>query len=121
RPTGGGGGQGGGGAAPPLRLDRLGYDAQGRLRAGGAHHATASDGELAGYLDQARRLLGARPPPGGGGREALSQLGRGDRAAEQVALADPAAQERSRSAWAGVSTPSATTSRPRLWAMATMA
>jgi selenocysteine lyase/cysteine desulfurase len=51
---------------PPLRLDRLSYDAQGRMRVEGVHHATASDGELAGYLDQARRLLAARTLDGDG-------------------------------------------------------
>ena len=51
---------------PPLRLGRLSYDAQGRLRVEGVHHATASDGELAGYLDQARRLLAARTLDGDG-------------------------------------------------------
>jgi hypothetical protein len=51
---------------PPLRLDRLGYDDQGRLVVGAVHHATASDAELAGYLDQARRLLAARTPDGDG-------------------------------------------------------
>ena len=51
---------------PPLRLDRLGYDDQGRLRVDGVHHATASDAELGGYLDQARRLLAARTLDGDG-------------------------------------------------------
>jgi selenocysteine lyase/cysteine desulfurase len=51
---------------PPLRLDRLAYDDQGRLQVEGVHHATASDGELAGYLDQARRLLAARTSDGDG-------------------------------------------------------
>ena len=46
---------------PPLRLGDLRYDALGRLQAGSAHHATASDAALADYLDQARRLLAARP------------------------------------------------------------
>ena len=45
---------------PPLRLGDLRYDEQGRLQAG-APHATASDAALAGYLDQARRLLAAGP------------------------------------------------------------
>jgi len=45
---------------PPLRLGDLRYDEQGRLQAG-APHATASDAALAGYLDQARRLLAAAP------------------------------------------------------------
>jgi hypothetical protein len=45
---------------PPLRLHTLRYDADGRLEAG-VPHATAADDALAGYLDQARRLLAARP------------------------------------------------------------
>jgi selenocysteine lyase/cysteine desulfurase len=55
---------------PPLRLGDLRYDAQGRLHAGAAH-ATASDAALAGYLDQARRLLAARAPAtdGDGGED----------------------------------------------------
>jgi len=51
---------------PPLRLGDLRYDAQGRLQAG-APHATASDAALAGYLDQARRLLAAGPTADGDG------------------------------------------------------
>jgi selenocysteine lyase/cysteine desulfurase len=51
---------------PPLRLDRLRYDPQGRLHAPAAAHATASDDALAGYLDQARRLLAAAPDPTAG-------------------------------------------------------
>jgi selenocysteine lyase/cysteine desulfurase len=51
---------------PPLRLDRLRYDDQGRLAVDAVHHATATDGDLAGYLDQARRLLAARTPEGAG-------------------------------------------------------
>jgi selenocysteine lyase/cysteine desulfurase len=51
---------------PPLRLRDVGYDPQGRLRSP-AVHATASDDALAGYLDQARRLLAARPAAGDGG------------------------------------------------------
>jgi selenocysteine lyase/cysteine desulfurase len=50
---------------PPLRLRDVGYDPQGRLRSP-AVHATASDDALAGYLDQARRLLAARPAAGDG-------------------------------------------------------
>ena len=57
-------------AEPPLRLDRLGYDDQGRLRVGPVHHATASDADLPGYLDQARRLLAARPPSADGDGDA---------------------------------------------------
>jgi selenocysteine lyase/cysteine desulfurase len=47
---------------PPLRLDALGYDDRGRLRYPSAH-AQASDAALAGYLEEARRLLAARPEP----------------------------------------------------------
>jgi selenocysteine lyase/cysteine desulfurase len=50
---------------PPLRLHTLRYDADGRLAAG-VPHTTASDDALAGYLDQARRLLAARAPSGDG-------------------------------------------------------
>ena len=50
---------------PPLRLHALRYDADGRLAAG-VPHTTASDEALAGYLDQARRLLAARAPSGDG-------------------------------------------------------
>ena len=54
---------------PPLRLHGLRYDEQGRLRASSAH-ATASDDALPGYLDQARRLLAARPPSADGDGDA---------------------------------------------------
>jgi selenocysteine lyase/cysteine desulfurase len=47
---------------PPLRLHQLRYDTQGRLRFAAAH-AHASDAALPGYLEQARRLLAARPTP----------------------------------------------------------
>jgi selenocysteine lyase/cysteine desulfurase len=47
---------------PPLRLHQLRYDTQGRLRFAAAH-AHASDTALPGYLEQARRLLAARPTP----------------------------------------------------------
>jgi selenocysteine lyase/cysteine desulfurase len=50
---------------PPLRLHALRYDEQGRLHARAAH-ATASDDALAGYLDQARRMLAARAPTADG-------------------------------------------------------
>jgi selenocysteine lyase/cysteine desulfurase len=50
---------------PPLRLHGLRYDQEGRLRSP-SHHATASDADLAGYLDQARRLLAARTADGDG-------------------------------------------------------
>jgi selenocysteine lyase/cysteine desulfurase len=49
---------------PPLRLHALRYDEQGRLQAG-VPHATASDAALAGYLDQARRLLATGPTADG--------------------------------------------------------
>jgi selenocysteine lyase/cysteine desulfurase len=45
---------------PPLRLHGLRYDEQGRLRFTSSH-AKAHDGALAGYLEEARRLLAARP------------------------------------------------------------
>jgi selenocysteine lyase/cysteine desulfurase len=47
---------------PPLRLHALRYDEQGRLRFTSSH-AKAHDGALAGYLEEARRLLAARPDP----------------------------------------------------------
>jgi selenocysteine lyase/cysteine desulfurase len=50
---------------PPLRLHALRYDQEGRLRSP-SHHATATDADLAGYLDQARRLLAARTADGDG-------------------------------------------------------
>jgi selenocysteine lyase/cysteine desulfurase len=58
---------------PPLRLDALGYDEQGRLRFP-VVHATADDPALAGYLDQARRLLAARPASGDGDGGSLPGL-----------------------------------------------
>jgi hypothetical protein len=58
---------------PPLRLHELHYDGDGRLHAGAAH-ATASDAALAGYLDQARRLLATRPAPAEDGPAALPGL-----------------------------------------------
>jgi selenocysteine lyase/cysteine desulfurase len=58
---------------PPLRLRDVGYDPQGRLRSP-AVHATASDDTLAGYLDQARRLLAARPAAGDGAAGPLPGL-----------------------------------------------
>jgi selenocysteine lyase/cysteine desulfurase len=48
---------------PPLRLHALGYDDRGRLRYTPSH-ARAEDTALAGYLEQARRLLKDRPAPG---------------------------------------------------------
>jgi selenocysteine lyase/cysteine desulfurase len=45
---------------PPLRLDALRYDEQGRLRFTSLH-AQAQDTALAGYLEEARRLLATRP------------------------------------------------------------
>jgi selenocysteine lyase/cysteine desulfurase len=47
---------------PPLRLHALGYDEQGRLRFTSSH-AKARDTALAGYLEEARQLLAARPAP----------------------------------------------------------
>jgi selenocysteine lyase/cysteine desulfurase len=47
---------------PPLRLDGLRYDDGGRLRFASSH-AQAEDAALAGYLEEARRLLAARPAP----------------------------------------------------------
>jgi selenocysteine lyase/cysteine desulfurase len=47
---------------PPLRLDALGYDDSGRLRFPSSH-AQAQDAALAGYLQEARRLLATRPAP----------------------------------------------------------
>ncbi|HZD69920.1 MAG TPA: aminotransferase, partial [Actinomycetes bacterium] len=47
---------------PPLRLPALRYDDRGELRYASAH-ARASDGALAGYLEEARRLLATRPAP----------------------------------------------------------
>jgi selenocysteine lyase/cysteine desulfurase len=47
---------------PPLRLHALRYDEQGRLRFASSH-AQARDGALDGYLEEARRLLAARPAP----------------------------------------------------------
>jgi selenocysteine lyase/cysteine desulfurase len=49
---------------PPLRLHALRYDERGRLRFTSSH-AQAHDSALAGYLDEARRLLAARPAPPG--------------------------------------------------------
>ena len=45
---------------PPLRLDGLRYDDGGRLRFASSH-AQAQDAALAGYLEEARRLLASRP------------------------------------------------------------
>jgi selenocysteine lyase/cysteine desulfurase len=45
---------------PPLRLDALHYDDTGRLRYPFSH-AKAGDDALAGYLEEARRLLASRP------------------------------------------------------------
>jgi selenocysteine lyase/cysteine desulfurase len=47
---------------PPLRLDGLRYDDGGRLRFASSH-AQAEDAALAGYLEEARRLLAARRAP----------------------------------------------------------
>jgi selenocysteine lyase/cysteine desulfurase len=51
---------------PPLRLHGLRYDDQGRLRFTSSH-ARAQDTALAGYLEQARRLLADRTILGGDG------------------------------------------------------
>jgi selenocysteine lyase/cysteine desulfurase len=51
---------------PPLRLGDLCYDPEGRLVSPGPHRR-ASDDDLAGYLDQARRLLAASAAGGGDG------------------------------------------------------
>jgi selenocysteine lyase/cysteine desulfurase len=58
---------------PPLRLDGLRYDEWGRLRFTSAH-ATAGDAALPGYLEQARRLLAARPAPPHGDPRPLAGL-----------------------------------------------
>jgi selenocysteine lyase/cysteine desulfurase len=58
---------------PPLRLHALGYDEQGRLRFASSH-ARAHDGALAGYLEEARRLLAARPDPPDGDTTAAPGL-----------------------------------------------
>jgi selenocysteine lyase/cysteine desulfurase len=47
---------------PPLRLDALRYDEQGRLRYPSVH-ARARDTALPGYLEEARRLLATRQAP----------------------------------------------------------
>jgi selenocysteine lyase/cysteine desulfurase len=58
---------------PPLRLGELRYDERGRLRFAPSH-AHAQDSALPGYLDQARRLLAARPAPAEDGPAALPGL-----------------------------------------------
>jgi selenocysteine lyase/cysteine desulfurase len=58
---------------PPLRLHGLHYDERGRLRFTSAH-ATAQDAALPGYLEQARRLLAARPAPPDGDTRPLPGL-----------------------------------------------
>ena len=58
---------------PPLRLDEVRYDEQGRLRFAPSH-AHAQDSALPGYLDQARRLLAAHPAPAEDGPAALPGL-----------------------------------------------
>jgi selenocysteine lyase/cysteine desulfurase len=58
---------------PPLRLHALRYDEQGRLRFTSSH-AKAHDGALAGYLEEARRLLAARPDPPDGDTAAAPGL-----------------------------------------------
>ena len=51
---------------PPLRLPALRYDQHGELHYASAH-TRASDSALAGYLDEARRLLATQPAPRPGG------------------------------------------------------
>jgi selenocysteine lyase/cysteine desulfurase len=58
---------------PPLRLHDLRYDEQGRLRYRSSH-AQAHDGALAGYLEEARRILAAGPAPADGDAGALPGL-----------------------------------------------
>jgi selenocysteine lyase/cysteine desulfurase len=58
---------------PPLRLHELHYDERGRLRATSSH-ARAGDAALAGYLQEARRLLAARAALADGDGEALPGL-----------------------------------------------
>jgi selenocysteine lyase/cysteine desulfurase len=58
---------------PPLRLPQLRYDADGRLRFQ-PRHAHAQDAALAGYLEQARRLLASRPEPAAADPAALPGL-----------------------------------------------
>jgi selenocysteine lyase/cysteine desulfurase len=58
---------------PPLRLHALRYDDQGRLRFTSSH-AQARDTALAGYLEEARRLLATRPAPPDGDTPALPGL-----------------------------------------------
>jgi selenocysteine lyase/cysteine desulfurase len=48
---------------PPLRLHALRYDERGRLRHPSSSHAQAHDAALAGYLEEARRVLAAGPAP----------------------------------------------------------
>ncbi|WP_169583007.1 MULTISPECIES: aminotransferase class V-fold PLP-dependent enzyme [Microbacterium] len=47
---------------PPLRLDQLAYDAEGRLTFP-QHHDRAPESALAGYLDEARALFASLPDP----------------------------------------------------------
>jgi hypothetical protein len=58
---------------PPLRLHALGYDEQGRLRFTSSHDQ-ADDDALAGYLEEGRRLLAARPAPPDGDTPPLPGL-----------------------------------------------
>jgi hypothetical protein len=58
---------------PPLRLHALHYDDQGRLRFTSSH-AQARDAALAGYLEEARRLLATRPALPEGDTPALPEL-----------------------------------------------
>jgi selenocysteine lyase/cysteine desulfurase len=59
---------------PPLRLHELRYDQRGRLRFTSSHATARDDGALAGYLEEARRLLAARPAPPDGDTPAPAGL-----------------------------------------------
>jgi selenocysteine lyase/cysteine desulfurase len=59
---------------PPLRLHALRYDQQGRLRFTASHPRPRDDTALAGYLEEARRLLAARPSPPDGDTPAAPGL-----------------------------------------------
>jgi hypothetical protein len=64
---------------PPLRLHALRYDERGRLTYPASRHREAHDDDLAGYLEEARRVLaaagdGRHAPPGGDGATALPGL-----------------------------------------------
>jgi hypothetical protein len=59
---------------PPLRLHALAYDERGRLIYPGSRHQEAHDDDLAGYLEEARRVLAAGPMAPGDGGGALPGL-----------------------------------------------